>query len=68
MAHIQARYGCPVCEGVEMSKVRPSGSRKLLLDYCGRCGGMWFDQGEVELLGKSKARSLNTTVVLREQA
>ena len=63
----EATYACPVCR-VSMSKVRPSGDVDLMLDYCGRCGGMWFDQGEAAALRKCSPKALNTTIVLSDKA
>jgi Zn-finger nucleic acid-binding protein len=48
---MEARYPCPVCLGATMKKVRLRGSgRTLVLDYCPRCGGVWFELGEVQSL------------------
>ena len=33
-----------------MEKEAPDGHRNLVLDLCPRCGGLWFDPGEVQLL------------------
>lgn len=43
----ETRYPCPVCLGVTMEKA-PLGA--LMLDHCPRCGGVWFDAGEVQQL------------------
>lgn len=45
----EIRYPCPVCLGVKMEKVRIGGS-DLVLDHCRRCGGIWFEYGEVQKL------------------
>ncbi|MDP2931550.1 MAG: zf-TFIIB domain-containing protein [Chloroflexota bacterium] len=37
---------CPVCQ-VDMIVVE---HKKIELDYCIRCHGVWFDSGEIELL------------------
>jgi Zn-finger nucleic acid-binding protein len=37
---------CPVCR-IDMIAVE---YRKIELDYCVRCSGVWFDSGEIELL------------------
>ncbi len=51
MLAIEPRYPCPVCLGATMKKVRLKRSgRSLLLDYCPRCGGVWFELGEVQSL------------------
>ena len=45
---IETRWPCPVCVGVMMEK-KAVGDRSVAvtLDYCPRCGGLWFDRGEV---------------------
>lgn len=37
---------CPVCK-IPLMVVERS---KIELDYCHKCGGFWFDEGEIELL------------------
>lgn len=37
---------CPVCK-IDMIVVE---HKKIELDYCTRCRGVWFDSGELELL------------------
>lgn len=64
----RTRIPCPVCLGVQMTKIRPEGDVELWLDHCPRCGGMWFDDGEVELLRGSHPRSLATKVRISENA
>jgi Zn-finger nucleic acid-binding protein len=51
-----------------MTKIRPEGTAELWLDHCPRCGGIWFDEGEVELLRSSNPRSLTTKVRISEAA
>jgi len=49
----EARYPCPACLGLPMQKIRfnnPQQGLELILDSCQRCGGIWFDAGEVEML------------------
>ncbi|HVR44450.1 MAG TPA: zf-TFIIB domain-containing protein [Thermoanaerobaculia bacterium] len=42
---------CPKC-GMELSEYE---YRDIKLDRCSSCGGIWFDQGEMEeLLGKGR--------------
>lgn len=48
MPELEARMPCPVCLGVKMTK-RDAGG-ELVLDRCERCGGLWFDAGEVARL------------------
>lgn len=63
-----ARYPCPVCLGVQMAKLRPDPKLDLELDHCERCGGIWFDQGEVELLRRSNPQALATRVKMSDKA
>ncbi|MEO5567330.1 MAG: zf-TFIIB domain-containing protein [Gemmatimonadaceae bacterium] len=45
---LETRWPCPVCVGVSMEKKHIDGpGRGLTLDFCPRCGGLWFDRGEV---------------------
>ncbi|HET7232473.1 MAG TPA: zf-TFIIB domain-containing protein [Longimicrobium sp.] len=51
MPELSTRYPCPVCLGVMMDRVRlGEGEAELEIDHCTRCGGVWFDAGEVERL------------------
>lgn len=63
-----ARYPCPVCLGVQMTKLRPDAKLGLELDHCERCGGIWFDQGEVDQLRRSTPRAVATTVKMGDKA
>lgn len=48
---IETRLPCPVCLGVTMTKARLAGrGSELTLDACPRCGGIWFELGEVQQL------------------
>jgi Zn-finger nucleic acid-binding protein len=49
MAEIEPRTPCPVCLGVTLQKVRLKAAG-VYLDHCPRCGGIWFDAGEVQQL------------------
>lgn len=64
----RTRIPCPVCLGVQMTKIRPEGDVELWLDHCMRCGGIWFDEGEVEMLRASHPRALATKVRISEAA
>ncbi|MQA91250.1 MAG: hypothetical protein GEU90_13635, partial [Gemmatimonas sp.] len=51
MPELAMRLPCPVCLGTMMEKVRLGGSRQgLEVDHCRRCGGVWFEPGEVQQL------------------
>lgn len=64
----RTRMPCPACLGVQMTKLRPEGDVELWLDHCPRCGGMWFDDGEVDLLRSSHPKALATKVRISENA
>lgn len=50
---IETRWPCPVCLGVSMQKIHINGKDgTLTLDYCTRCGGLWFEPSEVGRLAK----------------
>jgi Zn-finger nucleic acid-binding protein len=65
MPEREPRMSCPVCLGVQLTKLSPSANVDLTLDYCGRCGGIWFDKGEVERLRQCRPHALYTRVQLR---
>lgn len=50
MRSLETRWPCPVCLGVKLEKLE-IGNDDLVLDFCPRCGGMWFELGEVQALG-----------------
>ena len=44
----ESRWPCPVCVGVLMEKNHlPGPGAGFTIDFCPRCGGIWFDRGEV---------------------
>jgi Zn-finger nucleic acid-binding protein len=47
-----------------MSKTQPATESDLLLDYSKRCGGMWFDRGEVDQLRELRPKARNTIIDL----
>jgi Zn-finger nucleic acid-binding protein len=51
-----------------MEKLKPMREHELVLDYCRRCGGVWFDEGEVLALRNARPKGLGRTVTLRETA
>lgn len=59
---------CPVCLGAALEPLRPIATSPLELDYCGRCGGVWFDAGEVPAMRGIKPDALMTAVTLRPDA
>jgi Zn-finger nucleic acid-binding protein len=56
MPEAEPRLECPVCLGVRMDKIRPDPANPLLLDYCRRCGGIWFEAGELGLIRQLRPR------------
>jgi Zn-finger nucleic acid-binding protein len=64
----RTRIPCPACLGVQMTKIRPEGDAELWLDHCLRCGGIWFDDGEVEMLRAAHPRAIATKVRISEAA
>jgi Zn-finger nucleic acid-binding protein len=71
MSALQTRLPCPVCLAVKMEKVRlptRSGVRDadLVLDHCARCGGVWFEAGEVARLRGIDAGALWKAIVRRD--
>lgn len=62
MAELEARWPCPVCLGARMSKTAVAGAGDLVLDHCPRCGGVWFELGEVARLRAARARPLWTRI------
>ncbi|MEO5511324.1 MAG: zf-TFIIB domain-containing protein [Longimicrobiales bacterium] len=64
MTQLQVRYPCPVCLGVKMEKAELPGG--LTLDHCTRCGGVWFEMGEVQQLRKTEPAELWRRIAQRE--
>ncbi len=50
MAKVEPRYPCPVCLGSHLEKTRVGRGDELELDHCRRCGGVWFELGEIQRL------------------
>lgn len=64
----EARLPCPVCLGVQMEKLRPVHDASLVLDRCPRCGGVWFDRGEVDDLRRMKPSAAWHEITVAEEA
>jgi len=64
----ESRRICPVCLGIRMEKLRPDRHSALLLDFCRRCGGIWFEYGEVEQLHRLQPEGFLRQVVLTSTA
>lgn len=44
---VTAKRACPKCDGVKMKQHFFSVARKVTVDECGGCGGVWLDPGEL---------------------
>lgn len=67
MAEHGKRLDCPVCDGVQMDKLRPSDELELTLDYCDKCGGIWFESGEVRQLRFCPPEVLSSLISMKKQ-
>jgi Zn-finger nucleic acid-binding protein len=67
MREIEPRYPCPVCLGVRLEKTRVGARGELVLDACRRCGGIWFELGEVQRLKRHRPDALWGHVGLRDE-
>jgi Zn-finger nucleic acid-binding protein len=67
MREIEPRYSCPVCLGVRLEKARVGARGELVLDTCRRCGGIWFELGEVQHLKRLRPQMLWDRVGLRDE-
>lgn len=67
----ETRWPCPVCLGVKMEKTTlgtgGEGPGSLTLDHCARCGGMWFELGEVQRLSFERPESLWSRIAVRDE-
>lgn len=52
------RLACPVCLGAQLGHVGLGPGPDLVLDACNRCGGIWFDRGEVARLRQYQPKAL----------
>lgn len=71
MPELETIYKCPVCLGVTLEKLRfkqETSGDEVLLDYCTRCGGMWFDHGEIQELRQIHQQHVKAKVILSEKA
>jgi len=65
---IRRRAECPVCLGAALESFRPDPKQPLELDTCRRCGGVWFDAGEVPRLRALRPEAMWQAVTLRPEA
>lgn len=66
MREMEVRFPCPVCLGARMEKTRVGARGELVLDSCRRCGGIWFELGEVQRLKRLRPQTLWDRVGLRD--
>jgi Zn-finger nucleic acid-binding protein len=67
MRELEPRYPCPVCLGARLEKTRVGARGELVLDSCRRCGGIWFELGEVQKLKRYRPQTLWDRVRLRDE-
>lgn len=65
MPEPEVRYPCPVCLGVTMEKAPVGAKNPVMLDHCPRCGGAWFELGEVQQLRAVRPEELWTHIAPR---
>lgn len=58
MTQLETRYPCPVCIGAMLQKSVIVENPMLAIDHCPRCGGVWFDYGEVQQLRRCEPKVL----------
>ncbi|HEY0809635.1 MAG TPA: zf-TFIIB domain-containing protein [Longimicrobiales bacterium] len=58
MTQLETRYPCPVCLGAKLQKTAIDEAPQLVIDHCPRCGGVWFDYGEVQQLRRCAPKVL----------
>jgi Zn-finger nucleic acid-binding protein len=43
---------CPRCKGIKMIKRPSQRNKKVTIDYCEKCKGIWLDAGEYNVISK----------------
>lgn len=67
MPEAEPRLPCPVCLGVKMEKSAVGSDGELVLDHCSRCGGVWFDAGEVRQLREFQPDALGVRLAASDE-
>ena len=67
MPEFEPRYPCPVCLGPRLEKTRIGPHGELVLDSCDRCGGIWFELGEVRRLARHRPQALWDRLARRDE-
>ena len=52
---------CPKCEKTKLHQVKKRG---VEIDVCSHCGGMFFDEGELEQMLEGKQETFFTTILV----
>lgn len=52
------RLECPVCPGVRLAATRIAEKSRPEIDHCARCGGVWFEQGEIQQMRRHRRASV----------
>ena len=50
---------CPRCEGIKLRRHFYSARRRVEVDECPGCGGIWLDAGELEQIQAEQAQNAN---------
>jgi Zn-finger nucleic acid-binding protein len=62
---LENRVPCPVCLAGKMLRTPVGPRNKLVIDHCARCGGVWFDAGEVAALREAGPEALLSRIAPR---
>lgn len=60
------KRACPRCEDVKMKRRFYSPKRRVELDECGGCGGIWLDLGELESVRAEFASDAEQQTAIRD--
>jgi uncharacterized protein len=63
VVEFERRRNCPKCPNIVMMRHYFSEQRKVEVDVCPNCNGVWLDAGELEVIRKE-----NATAAARENA
>ncbi len=53
-----APLSCPKCDSVELNKVQSTRDKKVIMDVCPECDGVWLDGGELNAIQKENAAAV----------
>ena len=60
------RRNCPVCAGIRMMRHFYSPRRRVEVDECPNCGGIWLDAGELALIREEHANEAEQQRAVQE--